>query len=282
MEMPGAYWYYGLVVISLILFAVAFHFRKDWKLLILHLSVYSVIHPFEVIVTTTGGYNFTPGILPTSADSILGAYISDLLIIPASAVIISAFSLSWHSMLCFAAIFTGVDWYFTTLGIYQHFWWKSIYTGLGLIFLYLISDWLWTGLNKYRQSLSFRLLIIHLTYFALQSSITFAVNRGGQLFIMQIPYVLFGNPIKMQVILISLYQLIVSAIVVVCLGLKMPCRYRFAGIGGIFLLNWAIGYFGIFVPQVSISPYHLIFIPFVTVILLIILFRAAKLDYLFP
>ena len=280
--MPAAYWYYGLVVISFILFATAFRFRKDWKLLVLHLSVYSVIHPFEVVVTTTGAYSFMPEILHTNVDVILGAYISDLLIVPASAVIINAFSLSWRANLCIAAIFTGVDWFFTTLGIYQHFWWKSIYTGLGLIPLYTISNWFWTELNKCRPSLPFRLLVIHLTYFALQSTITFAANRGGQLFIMQIPYMHFDDPTKMMVILGSLYQFIVSAVIVLSLGVKMPCRYRLLGIAGIILLNWAIGYFGIFVPKVSITSHQLILVPIITVALMIILFRAAKLDYLFP
>lgn len=66
------------------------------------------------------------------------------------------------------------------------------------------------------------------------------------------------------------------------MGLKMPWPYRTLGIGVIVALNWAIGYFGIFVPRVDITPYHLILIPVFAVLILIILFRAAKLDYLFP
>jgi len=44
----------------------------------------------------------------------------------------------------------------------------------------------------------------------------------------------------------------------------------------------AIGQFGIFVPQVEITPHHLILVPVVAVALLIVIFRVAKLDYLFP
>lgn len=227
-------------------------------------------------------YQYIPGILPAGADIFLGAYISDLFIVPASAVVIYAFSLSWVSILLIAAIFTGIDWFFTTLGIYQHFWWKSIYTGIGLIILYAISGWLWAGLRNRRPALLFRLLIIHLTYFALLSSITFAVNRGGQLFQMRIAGFPSLGTTAMQAILISVYQLIVSITVVLCIGLKMPLRYRILGIGVIVALNWAIGHLGIFVPQVGITSHYLILIPVIAVTLLIVLFRAAKLDYLFP
>lgn len=280
---PAAYWYFVLVVVSLVLLIVALRHRRDWKLLVLHLSIFSIIHPFEVFVLSIKGYLYKPGILtlPAGADNFLGAFISDLFIVPASSVVIRAFSLSWRSILYIAAIFTGIDWFFTVLGIYQHFWWKSIYTGIGLIVLYTISGWLWTGLKEQRQSLPFRLLIIHLTYFSLQSAITFAANRGGLLFKLQVPYLQLNAPKEMAII-ISVYQLIVSVTVVLCIGLKMPWQYRTLGIGVIVALNWAIGHFDIFVPQVEITPYHLILVPVVSLTLLIVLFRAAKLDYLFP
>ncbi|MCL6611697.1 MAG: hypothetical protein K6T66_09190 [Peptococcaceae bacterium] len=281
--MPAAYWYSGLVIVSLILLILALQHRKDWKLLVLHLSIFSIIHPFEVFVLATKGYMYKPGILifPPGADNFLGAFISDLFIVPASAVVINAFSLSWRSTLCIATIFTCIDWFFTVIGIYQHFWWKSIYTGVGLIILYAISNWLWKGLKKQQQSLPFRLLIIHLTYFSLQSALFFVVNRGGQLFKLQIPNFQFSTP-EIMAILASIYQLMLSITVVLSIGLRMPWLYRTLGIGAIVAVNWAIGYSGIFLPQVEITPYHLILFPVVAIALLIILFRAAKLDFLFP
>lgn len=274
-------WYLGLVVVGLGLLATALLYRRDWKLLVLHLCMFSMIHPFEVVVMATGGYRYMPGVLPTGPDNFLGAYVSDLFIVPASAVFIRAFSLSWRIILCIAAIFTGIDWFFTELGIYRHLWWKSIYTGIGLIILYSISGWLWTGLREQRQALPFRLLITHLTYFAIQSTITFAANRGGQLFKMQMA-LLHMNATEMQAILVSIYQLIVSATVVLCIGLKIPLRYRALGIVVIIALNWAIGHFGIFMPQMAITPHHLILAPAASLALLIAIFRAARLNYLFP
>lgn len=279
--MSAAYFYWGLIVIGFVLLISALLYRRDWKLLVLHLSISSIIHPFEVIVMSTHGYIYKPGILTVPAgDNFLGAFISDLLVVPASAVFIQAFALSWGPILCIAAVFTGVDWFFMALGIFQHFWWKSIYTGIGLIILYAISVWLWTGLKARHQSLPFRLLVIHLTYFAIQSALFFAINRGGQLFFLHVPFLDFMP--EPRVIPMSVYQLIVSITVVICIGLKIPLRYRAIGICFIVALNWAIGYFGVFVPVVSITSHLLILGPIGAIALLTVLFKAAKLDYLFP
>lgn len=280
--MPPAYWYYGLAVVSLALLALSLLHRKDWKLVVLHLSLFSIIHPFEIAVMLNDAYRYWPGVWNTMADNYLGAYISDLFFVPSLAVVISAFSLSWRSVLCIAAFLSGVDWYFNEIGIYSHYWWKSIYTGLGLLVLYAISGWLWKMLQKKRTALLFRLLIIHLTFFAMQSAINFAANRGGQLYKLQLAALQLDSPEKMQAVLVSLYQLVISLIIVICVGLRLPWRWRFLGIIAIVALNWSIGYFGLFLSQAAITPYHLILIPAVVVTLLTILFRAAKLDYLFP
>jgi len=281
---PAAYWYYGLVAISLGLLCLALRHRGDWKLLVLHLSVFSIIHPLEIIIMTTNGYRYLPGVLafPAYADDFLGAYVSDLFIVPASVIIICAFSLSWPAILGIAAVFTGVDWLFTVLGIYRHVWWKSVYTGIGLLILYAISRRLWANLQARRPSLAFRLLMIHLTFFALQSASFFAVNRGGVLFTMQFPFLHPGSTPVILAYIVSGYQLIISITVAIFTGLKMPRLYRTLGIGIVIAMTWAIGHYGIFVPQVAITPYHLLLLSAASLALLTVLFRMAGLDYLFP
>lgn len=280
--MPAAFWYLGLIIISISMIIAALLYRRDWRLLVLHLSVFGIIHPFEVVVMSLRGYIYKPGIFltPESADNFLGAYISDLFIVPASAVVIQALSLSRGWILCIATVFTGIDWLFTALDIYQHFWWRSVYTGIGLIILYAISGWLWTNLQARRHSLLFRLIVIHLTYSAILSALTFAVNRGGQLFDWYVPFLEF-LPEK-GAVPISAYQLVVSITVVICAGLKMPWRYRILGIGVIVALDWAIAHFGLFVPIGPITSHHLILFPLGAMFFLMVLFRAAKLDFLFP
>lgn len=281
--MPSSYWYYGLVAVSLILLGAAFWYRRDWKLLILHLSVSALIRPFEIFVLSTHGYRFMPGIaLTNSMDNYLGAYVSDLFIVPATAVAISAFLLSWRAVLLIAAIFTGIDWSFTMLGIYEHYWWKSIYTGIGLFILFTISGWLWRGLKTKRPKRLFQLFIIYLCYTTILGAFNFAVNGTGNLYKMLFWSWNFADQTTMHVIISNVYQVVVAVVVVLCIGLKISFYKRISGIVIIILLDWAIGYFGIFVPQVNITSHLLILFPIVVVPMMIALFKIAKLDYLFP
>ncbi len=280
--MPAAFWYYGLVIVSIVLITVSLRHRQDWKLLVLHLTITSIIYPVEVLIFLTKGYKYKPDILlyPPGADNILGAYVSDFFIVPASAVLIQAFSLSRPVILGIAGIFTGIDWFFTVLGIYQHFWWKSVYTGMGLLVLYTVSGWLWTGIKNQHWSLLFRLLVIYLTHFALQGVLFFAANRGGVLFQMHFPHIEADIP-QLMTVLVGLYQLIISAAVTAGTGLKRR-RYKVLGIFAALAVTWAIGHFGIFIPQAEITPYHLLILSAAALVATIALFRAAKLDCLIP
>lgn len=281
--MPSAYWYYGLVVIALVLQAVSLIHRKDWKLLVLQLVISGIIHPFEIVVLIlTKAYLYLPGILgDLRLDNYLGSYVSNSFIVPASAVAINAFSLSWSYIVGIAVIFTGIDWYFVTLGIYQHFWWKSAYTGIGLIILYGISKRIWSGLQEKRRCPIFNLTVIYLTYASIHNVIVFAANKGGELFRFQGP--LAGDPEKFHQGFFYLYLLITSVIITLVIGLKIPLHCRLFGVAFLAFVYWVMGEYHLFVPQMdAIAAWQLIVVPIIVVPIVICLFRMAKLDYLFP
>lgn len=281
--MPSAYWYYGLIIVALVLLAASLIHSKDWRLLVLQLTIVGIIHPFEIVVLILmEAYRYLPGIVANlRLDNYLGSYISNSLIVPASAVAINAFSLSWGYIVGVAAIFTGIDWYFTTIGIYQHFWWKSAYTGIGLIVLYRISRWIWSGLQKKRRCTIFRLAVIYLTYAPIHNLVAFLANKGGQLFRFQLP--LAGDSEKFHQGFFYLYLLVTSVIISLLIGLKLPLHYRLLGIAFLTFLYWIIGKYQIFAPQVDgIAAWQLILVPIIVVPIVICLFRMAKLDYSFP
>lgn len=281
--MPSAYWYYGLVVIALVLLAASLIHRKDWKLLVLQLTIAGIIHPFEIVVLILmDAYRYSPGILADlRLDNYLGSYISNSLIVPVFAVVINAFSLSWEYMVGIAVIFTGIDWYFATLGIYQHFWWKSAYTGIGLSILYEISRRIWSGLQETSRCPIFRFTVIYLTYASLHNLIVFLANQGGQLFRFQVP--LTGDPEKYHQGFFYLYLLATSVIITLLIGLKLPLHYRVLGVAFLTFVYWIIGEYHIFVSRVEyISAWQLILVPIIVVPIVMCLFRLAKLDYIFP
>jgi hypothetical protein len=283
MLLSAAYWYYGLIIISLILLAVSLVHKRDWKLLVLQINVAAIIHPFEIIIfVLMNAYQYFPGILSDpKVDNYLGSYISNLLIVPASAVIINAFSLSLGYILGIAGLFAGIDWYFTVLGIYKHLWWKSIYTGVGLSIMYILSRRIWAGLQEKQPSLIFRLLVIYLTYASIYNILIFLLNKGGHLFRFQLQWA--GESEKIHQGFFFIYLFITSVIVTISLGLKLRLRYRSLGIIVLVLLNWAIGQYHVFVPQVAdISAHQLILVTIIAVPIVSLLFLMAKLNYLFP
>lgn len=280
-NLSGKYWYYGLLIVSLALLVMAIRHRRNWKLLVMQLMIFAVIHPFELIILLTNGYRYWPGITDTVLDIYIGSFISNLCIVPASAMVLNAYRLSWRYKLGFAVAFTFVDWYFTVLGIYQHFWWKSIYTGLGLLILYALNDWIWSRMVRHYSSQGFRLVIIYLTYFALHTVLTFAVNQGGEVFQFQLESVPL-EPVKTMALLSVLYQSVISVVVTLAIGLKTAFRYRMLGVLVIVGVNGLLGHFGIFIPQAPVTVQWLLLIPLVAIGLLSVLFKKAQLKYLFP
>lgn len=281
--MPAAYWYYGLVVVSLVLLAASLRVGNGWKVLVLQLTIAGIIHPFEIVVLILmDAYRYAPGIVANpTLDNYLGSYISNSIVVPVSAVAINVFSLSWGYIMAIAAIFAGIDWYFTTLGIYRHFWWKSVYTGVGLSILYAISRQIWAGLQRKKPCTIFRLAVIYLTYAPIHNLLLFLANQGGELFRFQVPGL--GDSEKYHQGLFYIYLLLTSLMITLLIGMKLAFRYRLLGIALLGLGYWAIGECEVFVSRVpGISTWQLIVAPIIVVPILMFLFRKAELDYLFP
>lgn len=280
--MPSAFWYYGLAVISVMLVAASLAHKRNLKLLVLHLAMAGIIHPFEVMVLfVLVGYRYLPGLLPEATfDNGLGAFVSDLFIVPASAVAINAFSLPWGAIAGIAAALTATDWLYAKIGIYQHFWWKSVYTGAGLLVYYAISRWMWRGLGEERTRPCFRLAVIYLAYAILHSFMAFIAAGLLRLYRFEIPWL--AEPARNHPALPSLLLYLTAAIVTLCIGLELRFRYRLAGLALLAAINWAIGYYDIFVPLAGLPSHYLIVIPAITVSILFVLFRAAGLEWLFP
>ncbi|WP_285716272.1 hypothetical protein [Pelosinus sp. IPA-1] len=239
-----------------------------------------IIHPFEVVVMLTDGYRYIPGIvLDPQTDSTIGAFISDLFIVPALAVVINALSLSWPFILGITAAFTGIDWLYVKIGVYEHYWWKSIYTGSGLIILYAISRWFWHCLQEKKPSLLFRLLAIYLTYIPIPIIINFVLARLLNVFKFEI-YLLSALE-KNHPVFNNVYLIFTGVVVTLCIGLRLRFRYRLFGIGLLALVSWALEYYNIFVSPIEMSSQYLTLVPLVGVLFVIVLFHIAKLDYLF-
>ncbi len=81
------------------------------------------------VLVVFSGYCYKPMVLSVPYyDNILGAVISDLVVVPAIALVVAAFQLKNVWCVVLGILFGGIEWIFISLRVYQLYWWKIAYT----------------------------------------------------------------------------------------------------------------------------------------------------------
>ncbi|MFX3624793.1 MAG: hypothetical protein ACE3JP_12355 [Ectobacillus sp.] len=95
-----------------------------------------------VIFVLFHSYDYYPKVLKEQwFDSLLGAIVSQAMVVPVIGMCIVAFHLRFYWILMFAALLMGIEEYFLHLGIYEQHWWKTGYTGILVIIGFSIGKW---------------------------------------------------------------------------------------------------------------------------------------------
>ena len=251
--MNHAYWYYGLIIISLVLLIGSILLKKDLKLLAFSFILTGIIHPAEVfILFIIPGYRYIPHMLPNIwFDNVAGAIVSDLFVLPTAGVVINAFSFSWGSIIGFSAVFAGIDYLFVHLDIYEHYWWNSLYTSIVFITLIAISKWIWKRVKQDDQPLLFKLAMVYLIISSILTVISFFSNEILNLYQFQIGWL--QEPMREHLLVSSTYLYLVSIVVTLSLGLRLSTSSRVIIILLLTAFNWLLGYYGILM-QLSVFP----------------------------
>ncbi|MGE6256651.1 hypothetical protein ACQKCU_01890 [Heyndrickxia sporothermodurans] len=138
----NTYWYFGLLILSLLLLGFTYMKKRSKQIFYLYLTMIGYGYIIETtIFNFLGSYNYYPHIVkyPSFYDNNLGAFFSNAFALPASATFIATFHLKWGWMFFFSGIFVGIEWLFMKLNIYSHNWWKLLYTGLGIPFYFAMG-----------------------------------------------------------------------------------------------------------------------------------------------
>lgn len=143
--MPNFVPYLILATLSLAaLGALLLHFRAA-RPLILFLSYAGMIYVFEFFVLICfDSYSYFPHLIDIAYyDNVTGAVVSNLLAVPIAAVYVAIFRWKWRWIAVLSLGYGGIDWLFIQLGIYEHHWWNTAYTILGVFFFFLLArQWL--------------------------------------------------------------------------------------------------------------------------------------------
>jgi len=243
--MPNSYLYILLVVSSLLILSVVLFIKKDPRIIVLHFAIAGITHPFEVVVTILlAGYRFMPHILPIEwFDNIMGAFASDLFIIPAAAVVIAVFDLGFASIAGIAVAFMGIEILFLHTGIYEHYWWKTIYTGLGLVIYFPLAKYFWQRIRSLNSGSMFHLLILFLCYIMVHGPLTVVPIALYGKYIWTIGW--YADPIKDHIVFGVLYLYVIAAISAIIIWPRTKMFLRLLGLVAIYGIDCALLRLGI-------------------------------------
>ncbi|MDR3589896.1 MAG: hypothetical protein P4N41_09585 [Negativicutes bacterium] len=241
--MPNHAWYLMLAAVSLTLFTFALHKRAKRPVVALYLFMGGLTYMVEFFVMVVfEAYAYYPEVLiDPYSDSTLGAIVSDGFVVPMIAAFVATHHLTAVWMLLISCAVMGVEWLSLTLGFYQHFWWKTAYTGLLLIVGLVIAQ-KWYALLSQRPSRLVRAVTLYFFTIFSDASATFLVGLTGA-FRYQAGW--FLNPGRDSTAFATVYIFILSLLVVLLIY-RLKNRYWWTiGAALIYAANITLGKMGV-------------------------------------
>jgi hypothetical protein len=119
--------------------------EKVPKIILFWLFISGIAYLFEfVIFILLKSYEYNPKFFANHYnDSIAGSIISQALAVPVAITLIVVFHLRFRWIFIIIGLFFLIETFFLYLGIYEHNWWKSIYTILFLSLAVMLSKVWW-------------------------------------------------------------------------------------------------------------------------------------------
>jgi len=172
-------WFILLFIASIITNVLTLHKTSNVKFAIAFLfSIIGLSFTFEaILVLGLNAYSYYPKIFHDSyLDIIVGNYFSQISV-SSTALLLAIYNLSYIWYCAFGLIYYLIEVLFIKLGIYEHFWYKSIYTFFAfIIFSLLTKKWYEKAKNSTNRFINYISL-----YFSVASFSTFTIFLGQRL-----------------------------------------------------------------------------------------------------
>ncbi|MBB6637041.1 hypothetical protein [Cohnella thailandensis] len=233
----NSYWYLGLGIASLLLLAYVCFRTRSARCLLLFAAMVGFGYLIEtVIYIFLDSYRYYPKLIKNDPyyDSNMGAVASNMLTLPAVATFIAYFGLGWRWITGLTVLMVLIEWLFLKLGIYEHHWWKLIYTAAGF------PVYFWVGKVLYRQ-MSRRLrgtlhwLILYLIVSPLSGTLHILPIMLFECRIYQVDW--FADPSRDTTAFAAVYYLSISVLHVVAIKLNGRMQWaKYVLIAGFALL----------------------------------------------
>lgn len=243
--MQYSYLYLLLIAISLVILSIILLIKKDFRVIVLHFCIAGIIHHFDLVVTVIyPGYRFLPHLHENIwFDTVMGAFISDLFIVPAVAVLIAVFDIGLIGMAAFAIFFMGIEYLFVYTGIYYHFWWKTIYTGIGLMVYFTIGKYFWKKILNPNPVGIIHLLILYLCYTMIRSPLNVVLVAYFAKYFWHPGWYL--DPIRDHMVMGAIHLYLISFIAAVMVWPRTNTIFRVLGLPVMYAIDWILFKLGI-------------------------------------
>ncbi|SET78261.1 hypothetical protein SAMN05421676_10836 [Salinibacillus kushneri] len=169
------------VIQSLLLLFTFYKYNNKKQLIVLVLSCVGFACIFEFVnLNYLRAYQYKPRFLKNPyLDNIFGAILSQVIYIPFTAVFLSAFQAGWKLKFFFTAYFAFIELTFIYMKVYQHNWWKLIYTVILIPTFFKLSD-VWLFFLK-RKNVVVRLLSLFCMSTATTVNILFGLTASSKI-----------------------------------------------------------------------------------------------------
>lgn len=240
MNMQNWVWYFILTVVSIIIAGFTFFKKRNLKLVPFYFFLSAIIIYLEfVIMIIFESYTYYPKVLEDAYfDSILGGIVSDFFSVPAVAFAIAAFQLNHIWIALGSIIFMGIEYAFVKLQIYVHHWWKTIYTGVGLLIHFKIAKQFWKSLIQNPPKRYIRIISLYSSYHVIHGLLAFVLVVNFNLFYFHPGWV--SNPSRDHMIFNVIYTIIISSIAAIIVGFKLKWYFRALGILLTYGFDWSL------------------------------------------
>jgi hypothetical protein len=190
-----------------------------------------------ITVLGFNAYTYYPKIVPDLfLDAVFGNYFSQISV-SSTALWLATYNLSLIWNCIFAFIYFLIDVLFVRLGIYEHFWYRSIYTFFGfIIFSWLIKKWHDKAKNSTNWFINYTSL-----YFSIAAITTFTVFLSQRLLGIQLLRGhLFADIAKDNTTTSFIYQFIVINFLIILYKLKLHWVVNTLVWAGLFIVQYLV------------------------------------------
>ncbi|MED1953230.1 hypothetical protein [Brevibacillus centrosporus] len=228
--MPKFFWYGSLVVAALLILGYTLWKTRDLRLLVLHFCLAGLIDPLEyVILILLPSYQYYSGVMGNPwIDNMLGSFASNDFIVPSIAVAAAAFKLRFIWLLCLSILFMGIEWLFLSLQAYVHYWWTTIYTGIGILLFFWIAQWIWGSVRDGKVTKPILFVYTFFAYLFLYGTSHFIQGHFMDVHELQVGW--FPDPTQDHIAIGELLEASTALIAAFSFFLKVPGKVGFMAI----------------------------------------------------